>query len=452
MKILLVDDDLSVLESTKRILEYSHHEVITAHSGSEALTILKHDSIEAVITDVRMPGMTGMDFFEQSKKAGIQTPFIIMTAFGQVQDAVWAMKMGAVDFLLKPFKREQLLQAIKGIQTLPIKVETKTQAGWVGSSPAMQELRMLVEQIARTDASVLITGESGSGKEQVARKIHELGRTKNGQFVAINCAAMPEALIESELFGHVKGAFTGANTAKKGLIAEADQGTLFLDEIGDLPLSLQPKLLRVLENGTIRPVGSNSEVPVQVRVLAASHHRLQDQVARGLFREDLFFRLDVISISVPPLRDRIEDIPELANHFLTSLSEAYGKPVYGFAEGVMDCLCAHSYPGNVRELRNVIERMITLCEGQTIQLSDLPPHFLGASLKPVLPASASDTANSDAAKNSLHIPIGMSLKEVESLLIERALEYTAGDRASAAALLGVSERTIHRRVHSKTIE
>ncbi|MBU6154450.1 MAG: sigma-54 dependent transcriptional regulator, partial [Bdellovibrionales bacterium] len=277
LTILLVDDDPESLGSTGKILRFSGHDVVAVDSGAAALDALRIRRPDLVITDVRMPGMSGFEFVESYQKSGFSIPFIVMTAFGEVKDAVWAMKMGAVDFLLKPFKRQALLDAI---DLLKLRIESnrgrepQTGVDWIGSSKAMKELRMLVEQVSRTDASVLILGESGSGKEQVARAIHDSGNRKKGAFVAVNCAAIPENLMESELFGYERGAFSGANQSKMGLIEAANGGTLLLDEVGDMPLALQPKLLRFLEEQTIRRLGAHQEKKVEVRVIAATHHNL----------------------------------------------------------------------------------------------------------------------------------------------------------------------------------
>ncbi len=439
LTILLVDDDPDSLSSTARILSFADHKVLTANSGEAALAELKKQVPDLIVTDVRMPGMSGMEFVEAYQKNGHSIPFIVMTAFGQVQDAVWAMKMGAVDFLLKPFKRQTLLDAVEQIEKrvkkqseVVAKTSTEVQ-GLIGSSQAMNEFRMLIEQVAKTEASVLILGESGSGKEQVAKLIHSMSSVKNGPFIAVNCAAIPENLIESELFGFEKGAFSGADSAKMGLIEAADRGTLLLDEIGDMPLSLQPKLLRVLEEQKIRRIGSNVERSVNVRVLAATHQNLQGLVKALKFRQDLFYRLDVMSLSVPSLRERLEDIPELTQFFLDKFAKEYKKSIRGIDMEAQALLMQHDWPGNVRELSNVLERAVVLNQSGLIERADLPPHLTGGKAH-------------DESESPVTIPLGMSLKEIEDLMIKRALVATKGDRAQAAKLLGVNERTIYRRI------
>ena len=442
LQILLVDDDPQSLESTKRILEHSGYEVQCASAALEALEYLKKKRPDVVVTDVRMPGMSGVEFVETYQKMGFSIPFVVMTAFGQVQDAVWAMKMGAVDFLLKPFKRQALCDAIEQVavrlkQSRPQSPSELASQLLIGSSKSMQKLKMLAEQVAKTSASVLILGESGSGKEQVAKLIHDRSDRRGLPFVPVNCAAIPENLMESELFGYERGAFSGADHAKAGLIESAHKGTLLLDEIGDMPLSLQPKLLRVLEEQKVRRLGSNAEKTIDVRILAATHQNMGQLVKDGKFRQDLFYRLDVMSISIPSLRDRLEDVPELTQYFLTKFSKEYNKSITGIDSEAQANLMRHSWPGNVRELANALERAVVLSEGGLIKNSDLP----------ILLQHPVEDVQTEENQNSITIPLGMSLKEIEDLMIQKTLKATQGDRAEAARLLGVNERTIYRRIH-----
>jgi DNA-binding NtrC family response regulator len=434
-KILLVDDDPESLVSTAKTLQFADYEVTSRSSAEEALKALAKNHFDLVVTDVRMPGMNGMEFVEAYQKLGFALPFVIMTAFGQVQDAVWAMKMGAVDFLLKPFKRQALLDAVEQVKkrTQKKSADANSVSQLIGSSKAMQELRMLIEQVAKTEASVLILGESGSGKEQVSKLIHAKSSVAKGPFIAVNCAAIPENLIESELFGYERGAFSGADHAKVGLIEAANQGTLLLDEIGDMPLSLQPKLLRVLEEQKVRRLGSNQEKPVQVRILAATHQNLSSLVKTQRFRQDLFYRLDVMTLPVPSLRDRIEDIPELTQFFLEKFATEYKKSVRGIDTEAQAILLQHDWPGNVRELSNVLERAVVLNQSSLIGRADLPPHL-------------TEGKQQNDSSEHIAIPLGMSLKDIEELMIKRALVATKGDRAQAAKLLGVNERTIYRKI------
>jgi len=441
MKILIVDDDPQSLSSTSRILEHARHEVRGVSSGPEALQILSLFLPDLIITDVRMPGMSGMQFVEVYQKKGISTPFVVMTAFGEVQDAVWAMKMGAVDFLLKPFKKQALCDAVEQVASRVSKSKlsplliAEENVTIIGSSKTIQKLKMLVIQVAATDASVLVLGESGSGKELVSKMIHEQSARANKPFIAVNCAAIPENLIESELFGYERGAFSGADHTKVGLIEVADGGTLMLDEIGDMPLGLQPKLLRVLETQTLRRLGSTNEKKLNVRIIAATHQNLMERVKQGLFRQDLYYRLEVMPLTVPPLRDHAEDIPELTQFFLKKYSLEHQKTIQGIDSEAQAILMNHSWPGNIRELSNVLERAVVLNSSKYIQLSDLPFHL---------------TSKEEAERNSeskITIPLGTSLKEIEDILIQKTLTLTKGDRAQAAKLLGVNERTIYRRIN-----
>ena len=438
-KILLVDDDFESLQSTGRTLRFSGYEVEEVSSGAEALLALKSGRPDMILTDVRMPGMSGFEFIEAYQKLGISVPFMVMTAYGDVKDAVWAMKMGAVDFLLKPFKRQTLLDLIEDLKNrigVRASGEFAPHPGLMGSSRIMMALKVLIDQVARSEASVLILGESGSGKEQVARAIHAGSTRASGPFIAVNCAAIPENLLESELFGFEKGAFSGATQAKAGLIEAANGGTLLLDEIGDMPLHLQPKLLRVLEEQTIRRLGATTEKKVQVRILAATHRDLSKWAREGRFRQDLYYRLDVMTLSVPSLRERREDIPELAQHFLDLFSKAHGKRILGIELDAERVLMQHDWPGNVRELSNVIERAVVLGASTRIASSDLPRHL-------------TDPAPLAPSVEGITIPLGMSLKEIEDLMIKKALEASSGDKAEAARLLGVNERTIYRRIKMK---
>ncbi|MGZ3707863.1 MAG: sigma-54-dependent transcriptional regulator [Bdellovibrionota bacterium] len=443
-KILLVDDDAQGLESARKILEFSAHEVTTAQDGSQALERVRGASFDLVVTDVRMPKLGGLEFLRALSLCGETTPVILMTAFGRVEDAVWAMKLGAVDFLTKPFKRQQLLSSVEAAlkrsrsrakpgaeKPLP---EERT---LVGRSQAIRALKQMIAQVAPTAATVLLQGESGTGKELVARCLHLQSARASQPFIALNCAAVPEQLIESELFGFEKGAFTGAATAKQGLFEAADGGTLLLDEIGDMPLSLQAKLLRVLQESEVRRVGATASRKIDVRVIAATHRDLKDCVRTGTFREDLLYRLAVIELPVPPLRERQEDIPELAYHFLADASKRHGKSIEGIAEETMEALLGHPWPGNVRELSNVIERGVVFSSGPYLTPAELPAHLLaGPRARP-------------QSGTMIEVPFGTSLKDVEELLIRKTLEATSGDKNMTAKLLGINSRTIYRKLDTK---
>ena len=446
-RILLVDDDPQALESTKRILEISGYEVLTASDGKLALDYLKPSlekkaiEFDVVLTDVRMPQMGGLELLRAVSLCGEKTPVILMTAYGKVRDAVWAMKLGAVDFLMKPFKRQTLLSALEmalkrsnyGLKKS--KPENNHQDLLIGDSDSLRILRNQINQVAPTSATVLLTGESGTGKELIAHCIHEQSACSQGHFIALNCAAVPEQLMESELFGHEKGAFTGALAAKVGLFEAAHKGTLFLDEIGDMPLTLQAKLLRTLQEREVRRLGATETKKFDVRVIAATHQDLSESVKLGKFRQDLLYRLEVISIKIPPLREHREDLPLLIQYFLKGAAQRYQKEVLTVSETALEILMAHSWPGNVRELSNAIERAMVFCKGPEIQANDLPPHLQGAS---------ADLENSYQDK-TVSVRLGTSLKEIEDLMIRKTLEATDGDKNMTARLLGINSRTIYRK-------
>jgi two-component system response regulator HydG len=418
-----------------------------------------HPEIAAVVSDVRMPRMSGLEFLKALAVRGDQLPVILMTAYGEVADAVRAMKWGAVDFLSKPFKRQALLTALdaamlrvsvrrRGSEHPEAGVASQASGGLLGSSNAMVQLREQISKVAQTRATILIQGESGTGKELVARQIHANSSRRNEKWLALNCGAVPESLLESELFGHERGAFTGAHATQIGLFEAADRGTLFLDEIAELPLSAQVKLLRVLQEGEIRRVGSSQARKIDVRLLAATHRDLRHEVAQGRFREDLLYRLEVIQLEVPPLRDRREDLSELISHFLTSAAAAHGKNLRSHEPAVLRVLQAHRWPGNIRELRNVIERAVVFAEGERIELSHLPDPLRllteGASSP-----GASGTVTPAVEPSTITVKIGTPLREVEDLLIRRTLEATEGDKNMTAKLLGINSRTIYRRLEAE---
>jgi two-component system response regulator HydG len=479
-RILLVDDDPSALESTRKILELAKYEVITAVDGQAALDLLRPSpnrasalEFDLVVTDVRMPRLGGLEFLRALSLCGDQIPVILMTAFGRVEDAVWAMKLGAVDFLTKPFKRQALLSSVDGAlkrasragytTRMPAEAVTSGDANAasashrpiVGSSEWIRSLRAMIRQVAPTAATVLITGESGTGKELVARSLHEQSTRAKAPLIALNCAAVPEQLIESELFGFEKGAFTGATTSKGGLFEAAHGGTLLLDEIGDMPISLQAKLLRVLQEGEVRRVGASISRKVDVRLIAATHQNLHEQVAAGKFRQDLLYRLEVVHLQVPALRDRLNDLPEVAYSVLKQASEKHAKAVHTITPDAMQILMTHRWPGNIRELSNVIERAVIFAEGESIRTQDLPDHLtarlgeIASSLAATSGAAAHSTPGGHAGQTTIAVPLGTSLKDVEELLIRKTLEATSGDKNMTAKLLGINSRTIYRKLASQ---
>ncbi len=444
-RILVCDDEASLREMLQILLRregYRVDAVDGVHSARDKLASV--DPYDVVITDLVMPDGTGMEVLDAVRARSTDTQILMVTAYATTEQAVEAMRKGAYDYVQKPFKNHELLVTLeKALEKRAIVAENETlraevQSRWsegqlIGKSPAMDRLRDLIKRVASSTTSVLITGESGTGKEMVARALHFQSPRAKEPFVVLNCGAMPENLIESELFGHVKGAFTGANTEKEGLFRAAAGGTLFLDEVGELPPPLQVKLLRVLQERKVRPVGGSSEVEVDVRVLAATNRNVESEVDRGAFREDLFYRLNVIRIEVPPLRERPEDIPVLAGYFLQKHAAVQGRRLE-FSPEAMRWLTQQSYAGNVRELENIVERGVTLSPGSVVNREDL-----------------GDTHPSRKATNISLIPEGRFdldayLAQVERELLLRALDQSAGVRKKAADLLGMSFRQFRYRL------
>jgi two-component system response regulator HydG len=438
--LLIVDDDASNLASLKRLFEREGVEVLTAANGQEALEVLRRVRVGVCLTDLMMPKVSGIDLMRAAKTVSKETVFILMTAFGTVEKAVEAMKEGAWDFVTKPFKRIQIVRAVRRAldrqalvrenQMLRAQLEESSRGrSIIGNSLAIRATLDMVEQVAPSSATVLLLGESGTGKELVARALARSSRRAAGPLVAVNCAALPDTLLEAELFGHEKGAFTGATGVRKGRFEMADGGTLFLDEIGETSPQVQVKLLRALQEGEIERLGSSLPRKVDVRVVAATNKDLPAEIAAGRFREDLYYRLNVISITLPPLRDRKDDIPLLAQHFLSLYCEKNQKPLDGLTEEAMERLMAWSWPGNVRELENAMERAVVLARGEAVELGDLPPQV----------------TQGEAGTRSLSIPIGTSLADIEAMVIRETLAATKGDKRLAAQLLGIAVRTIYRK-------
>ena len=382
-KILVVDDDPEMGKLLLDLLTDEGFSVLAIGESLEASKILKKEEFDAILTDLEMKGLKGLDLLEEAKKVAPLTPVIIMTAFGTIESAIRAMKMGAYDYITKPFQTEEIVLTVKKAlehrllkkEVVRLKKEVESRYHFhqlIGKSSSMQKIYNLIERIGDSTSSVLITGESGTGKELVARALHYNGVRKEGRFIAVNCAAIPETLLESELFGYKKGAFTDAKADKKGLIFEASGGTLFLDEITEMPLMLQAKLLRVIEEREIRPLGDTASHPVDVRIISASNRDMKQIIQQGRFREDLYYRLKVIDIELPPLRERREDIPLLVQHFINRFNHELKKQVSEVSEETLKALITYLWPGNVRELENVIQRALTLCQHQVILPEDLP--------------------------------------------------------------------------------
>ncbi len=438
--VLVVDDDASNLSSVQKILQREGLDVLGVSDGREALAILRRERVAVLLTDLMMPGVDGMELLRACQTTSPGTAVVVMTAYGTVETAVAAMKEGAHDFITKPLRRADVVRAVMRsmdraalhFENMSLREELE-RAGRsrdiVGTSPAIRRAVELLEQVAPARTTVLLQGESGTGKEVAARALHRLSGRK-GPLVAVNCAAIPENLLESELFGHERGAFTGAVAATLGKFQQADGGTLLLDEIADLPLGLQAKLLRVLQEGEVQRVGSAVPMRVDVRVVAATNRDLEAEVAAGRFRSDLFYRLHVICVEMPALRERGEDIPGLAQHFLRRFAAVNHKGLLVISPEAMAALQAYTWPGNVRELENAMERAVVLARGDTIGPGDLPERIVRA----------------EGGSRILTISVGTPLEEIERLAIAETLKLTGGDKRRAALLLGIAVRTIYRRL------
>jgi two-component system response regulator AtoC len=443
-RILIIDDEENMRHMLKTLLgRYGYH-ISTAKDGAEGLATLSNQSFDFILCDVQMPQMNGMEFLKAGRERLLSTTVIMMSAYGSIDMAIDAMKLGAYDFISKPFKNEEIRLTIKKAEererlkkeNLELKDRIRRIGGnlsfgsMVGRSQVMQTVFSVALKVARFDSTVLITGESGTGKELVAQGIHQESGRHSCPMVPVNCASIPENLVESELFGYVKGAFTGADKDKRGLFEIAEGGTLFLDEIGDIPLSLQPKLLRVLQEGEIRPVGGASARSIDVRVIAATAKDLEAEMASGHFREDLFYRLNVVPIKLPPLRERAEDIPLLCQFFITRFNETLGSRIKNISSATMAALIQHPWPGNIRELENAIERAIVLADGSSLERENFS---LGKS----------GTLNTDCGGGGYD---GFSLKagkaELEDRMIRKALAATDGNRTHAANMLEISQPSL----------
>jgi two-component system response regulator HydG len=441
-RVLLVDDDASLCETLALGLRKRGFVVEYRTAADDALRTLDKDEFDVVVTDLNMRGLGGIELCERIVGSRPDVPVVVLTAFGSLDSAVAAIRAGAYDFINKPVELDVLAIAIDRAAThRSLREEVKRlrlESGrlprfdaLVGESPAMQEAYDLIERVAQVDATVLVTGESGTGKEIVARTLHERSHRRGGPFVAINCAAMPESLLESELFGHAKGAFTDARTAEAGLFNRANRGTIFLDEIGDMPLGLQPKLLRVLQERTVRPVGGRDELPVDVRVVVATNRDLESAIEDGRFREDLYYRINVVHIPLPPLRARTGDILPLAQHFLSHFTVRAGKSITGIAPAAAQKLVAYGWPGNVRELQNCMERAVALTRFDQIGVDDLPEKIRDYRRSHVLVTSDDP---------SELVP----LEEVERRYIARVMEAVGGNKTAAARILGIERKRLYR--------
>ena len=487
-RVLLVDDEITMLQMVSELLRSEGHEVHPFNNATAGLEALENIAPELVITDLYLDKAkaAGLEILKKARSMNPPAVTIVITGFGSIETAIEAMKYGAFDYLEKPFKLDELKLCVQRSlnynDVASENVYLKKQLGrkyqfnqLIGTSPKMQDVRNMIEKVADTDSTILILGESGTGKELVARALHFNSRRRNAPFVPLNCSALPENLLESELFGHRKGSFTGAVADKKGLFQEADGGTIFLDEIGTMPAMLQSRLLRVLQEREVRRVGDNTPIYVNVRVLAATNEPLEKRIKDGTFREDLYYRLNVIPIALPPLRDRTEDIPLLVGHFLKDkVSGRNGKP-FQLTRQTMEVLCAHDWPGNVRELENAIERACALCDENVIQVKDLPPSIqkyaahlsvdtvietrtgappssmvvLSEALYPLTvssPQSSSASGMADSAHSQEISSLKTFLRDQEVTHLNRALAFCGGDKEKAAEMLGISLATLYRKL------
>jgi two-component system response regulator AtoC len=439
--VLVIDDEPNMRHMLTALLEKAGYAVTVAADGVDGLSILERKAFDLILCDVRMPRMDGLSFLKQMTKQGLNSTTIVMSAYGTIDTAVEAMKLGAVDYISKPFKADEILLKLaqfeekgrlreENLRLRDAVQETFSFQNMVAKSQAMRAIFETIRKIADYKTTVLITGESGTGKELIARAIHYNGIRKDKPMVAVNCGGLPENLLESELFGYAKGAFTDAGKDKKGIFQEATGGTFFLDEIGELPLSLQVKLLRVLQDEMVRPLGSAEAVKVDVRIIAATAANLAEAVQEGTFRDDLFYRINVLHIEVPPLRDRREDIPLLVNHFMEKFDKRLRKKITEIQPEALRALMAYPWPGNVRELENVIERTMVLTERSHIHVSELPDKIRGPQASIMPPWPSEETS------------LKANTMVLEKALIERALRETDNNRTRAAKLLGISHPTL----------
>lgn len=443
-RVLIVDDDTSMCELLAEGLAQHGYDAHWHASAPEALAALAEQPFEIVLTDINMRDMNGLELCQKATEAYPDLPVIVITAFGSMETAVQAIRAGAYDFITKPFDIDVVAIAIeralkhsaltREVQRLQKAVdESRRFDELLGASPAMKEVYDLLERVGESESTVLVSGESGTGKELVARALHRRSKRNAGPFVAINCAAMPEHLLESELFGHTKGAFTDARSARPGLFVQAKGGTIFLDEIGDMPVGLQPKLLRALQERTVRPVGGDTETPIDVRVVAASNRDLETAIEERKFREDLYYRINVIHVELPPLRARGADVILLANHYLEHFALQSQKDVRALAPEAAEKLSAYAWPGNVRELANCMERAVALTRNETIAVADLPEKIRTYRTSHVLVAATDPTEL-------------VPMEEVEKRYILRVLEAVGGNKTLAAQVLGLDRKTLYRKL------
>lgn len=433
-KILLVDDEVKLLKALKKSLELEGYEVFDFSSPIVALEFLQKRQVDLVVSDIRMTGMSGIELLGRINELKSSPPCILMTAFSSVETAVTAVKLGAADYLLKPFELSDFKAAIKNALNRP---DSSVEAGdgdgkLIGNSPEIAQVKKIIDQISDTDSTVLVCGESGTGKELVARAIHRSSKRAAQPFVAVNCSAIPDALFESEMFGHKRGSFTGAIIDKPGIFKDADGGTLFLDEIGDLTLTNQAKLLRVLQDGSFKPVGANNSLSTNVRIIAATNKSLKDEVKAGNFREDLLYRINIVEITIPPLRKRKTDIRELALYFIGKFSRRHSRSIDGASEAFFEILADYAWPGNIRQLENSIERAVIMKRNGKLEPEDLH-----------LPESGSISLELEEMNDLNNLPLQETMNRIEENIIMQALENSGWNYSRAAANLGITRQNLH---------
>ena len=440
LQILVVDDDRTHRNMLLTLLQQWGYQTAGAEDGESAVQACQEQFFDLVLMDVRMPKKTGLEALKEIKLHNPALPVLIMTAFSNVEAAVDAIKNGAYDYLTKPLDFEKLKVVLRNVfehvglvqvndSLTKALAATEIRSNIIGQSEAMRQLLEMVYAIAPSDATALIMGESGTGKELVAKAVHANSQRANGPYVAVNCAAITESLLESELFGHEKGSFTGADKRHEGHFLQANTGTIFLDEIGEMPLAMQAKLLRVIQEREVQRVGGTKPIPVDVRIVAATNRDLQEEVTAGKFREDLYYRLNVVTLHIPPLRERGDDISLLAQYFMERFAQKNNKTVKGFTPGAMDCLTRYSWPGNVRELENVIERAVVLLIGEHISERELPTKLQ----RTVADETTVDTASME----------GLTLEHIERMVILETLKRVGGNKSEAAKVLGINRKTLH---------
>jgi len=454
--VLIVEDEPKMLRLLELNLSDGGYTTRSAASAEAALSLLRQESVDLVLTDLRLPGMDGLEFLQAAKRVNAALPVVVMTAYGTVETAVEAMKAGASDYVLKPFSLEEIKLIIrKELDVHHLREENRSLREALGRryefknivarSPKMQEVLATVERVAPTNSTVLLGGESGVGKDLIARALHQHSRRASGPFVKINCTAIPENLLESELFGYEKGAFTGAVTSKPGKFELADKGTVFLDEIGDVPGAIQVKLLRVLQEREFERLGGTKTLKVDVRLVAATNRDLRAALEQGTFREDLYYRLNVVPISIAPLRERKEDIPYLVDHFIARFAREAGKPIEGITPAAMKLLADFHWPGNVRELENIIERAVALFAGTVIDVGDIQLDV--SAWQPwSLAAGANSTGPNTASPAAPVLPGGMTLERYEDEIIREAVRRAGGNKSQAARMLGLSRNALRYRL------